>query len=78
MWALAARRGPARLPTVSGGPGQGQGGGDPLARGFLAQRTNEGPGKHGRGDKPPRYGCGCSALAVVAFAIAITLLSRLT
>ena len=78
MWVLATRRGPARLPTVSGGPGQGHGGGDPLARGFLIQRTNEGPGKHGRGYEPPRYGCGCSALAVVALAIAITLLSGLS
>jgi hypothetical protein len=64
-----------RLPTVSGGPGQGQGGGDPLGRGYLVQRTNEGPEQHGRRYRPPRYGCGCSASAMLVLAIA--LLSRL-
>ena len=29
------------------------------------------------GYKPPRYGCGCSALAVVVVATAITLVSSL-
>jgi hypothetical protein len=77
MWVLATRRGPARLPTISGGPGQGKGGGDPLARGYLVQRTTEGPAKHRQGYEPPRYGCGCSVLAVVALAIAISPLRRL-